>query len=105
MKVKSAAEIKRMIGLLKLQRKGIPAYSGFGDNNHQRLDEAIKALESLPTSDKVLFGMKFDLSDREDHALDLDRRGEADAYAWVLHSIDDLVEENDHWVKKAREAK
>lgn len=95
--MKTRKEIKDQIELLKLQRKGIPHHSGFGDDNWASIDMQVRVLELALEQDEM--EIEVALEDAEDQA----RR---DALDWVLGNTDeDLVEPSDPWVKKAREAK
>lgn len=92
-KKRTAAQIKKAVELLKLQRQGIPRHSFFGDDNHHIIDQQVRVLEDALKMDVV------DLEDASDNAHDEARVA---AFDWVLCKTDDaLVEEDDLWVKKA----
>ncbi len=99
--MKSNNEIEGMVTLLKLQRKGIPEISGFGDNNHKNIDKTVRILERSIGADES------EVENRLETLTDADEYDETAvaAYDWVLENSDEpLVDPDDHWVKKALES-
>ncbi len=101
-KVRTRKEIVEQIRLLDLQRKGIPRFSSFGDDNHKSIDRAIAALNAALRGRDEAASMR----EREFDAEDYDESTVA-ALDWALCDSDEApVEdgENNVWVKKAKES-
>lgn len=97
--MRTKKEIKEQIRLLRLQRKGIPAFSSFGDNNHKRIDGEIAALE------KALTLSEADVKKQQDRHMDDEDGTVLRTFDWILGESDESpVEdgEDDIWIKKAK---
>ncbi len=96
--MKTKKEIQAMIDLLKLQRQGIPATSGFGDDNHGNIDSQVAILEKALKLDDL------DIEDNRDECCKHGSEIALSAWDWLCGDGDNLVEEDDQWVERSRTA-